>query len=151
MNSIRTTPAALAPAAALLAGPASADAHLARADSPPRVRQAGHEPGDLPGGMAVLHGPLAACRAFLRRLADRARLRQLDARLARDLGLPERGAAGAPFEAFLVDPRPLWGIGLTPMPVAAARPSRHVQPHDVWSRTAAAGHARRRQPHQAGP
>jgi hypothetical protein len=134
MNSIRIPRTALAPAAALLVGFAPAAAH-----TPPKPRLP-------PGAVASRRRPLAACREFLQLLADRARSREVDARTARDLGLPPCGASGAPLDAFLVDPRPLWGIGLTPMPMAAPRP-----PHDAWSGGDATGHSWRRHPHRVMP
>jgi hypothetical protein len=51
----------------------------------------------------------------MRRWADRRRLRDIDPHLARDIGVAP-GWNRAP-EGFVVDPRPLWGIGLTPEPV----------------------------------
>jgi len=53
---------------------------------------------------------------WIRQAADRRHLREMDPRLARDIGVA-RGWDRPP-EGFVVDPRPLWGIGLTPQPAA---------------------------------
>lgn len=57
---------------------------------------------------------LARYGEWLRRLDDAQRLREADPRLAQDIG----AALGCdrPPEGFAADPRPLWGIGLTPGP-----------------------------------
>ncbi len=61
--------------------------------------------------------------AWLCRREDAARLREIEAREARDMGVggPGAGIDRAP-PGFVVDPRPLWGIGLTPQPMEAAPP-----------------------------
>ncbi len=58
--------------------------------------------------------------AWLQRRADAARLREIDPRLARDIGSAP-GLDCAP-EGFAVDPRPLWGIGQTPQPMDVVPP-----------------------------
>jgi hypothetical protein len=63
---------------------------------------------------------LARCAAWLRRVTDAQRLSELEPRIARDIGAaecPDRYPKG-----FAVDPRPLWGIGLTPMPMDTLPP-----------------------------
>lgn len=65
-------------------------------------------------------GLLARCREWLRRRDDAARLREMDPRLARDIGVAPGGDRRP--EGFAVDPRPLWGVGLTPWPVDARPP-----------------------------
>jgi hypothetical protein len=57
---------------------------------------------------------LVRCGDWLRRRCDAARLRGMEPRLARDIGVAP-GCDRGP-EGFAVDPRPLWGIGLTPQP-----------------------------------
>jgi hypothetical protein len=52
--------------------------------------------------------------------ADRRRLREIDPHFARDIGVAP-GWDRAP-EGFVVDPRPLWGIGLTPQPMEHITP-----------------------------
>jgi hypothetical protein len=51
-------------------------------------------------------------------LIDREHPGELEPRLARDIGVSPSGN-GMP-EGFAIDPRPLWGIGLTPEPIGAA-------------------------------
>ncbi|MBD0274982.1 MAG: hypothetical protein ICV73_24035, partial [Acetobacteraceae bacterium] len=66
--------------------------------------------------IAAGRGLLARCADWLRCRSDAARLREMDPHLARDIGLvPDCGDRGP--DGFAVDPRPLWGIGLTPQPV----------------------------------
>lgn len=52
---------------------------------------------------------------WLRRLEDVQQLREIEPHLARDIGVSP-GAHRCP-NGYTVDPRPLWGIGLTPYPV----------------------------------
>jgi uncharacterized protein YjiS (DUF1127 family) len=54
-------------------------------------------------------------RAWLRGIGHARALREMDAAQARDIGVAP-GWDRAP-EGFGVDPRPLWGIGLTPQPM----------------------------------
>jgi hypothetical protein len=61
-------------------------------------------------------GLLARCREWLNEHHAARALRELEPRLARDIGAPTAGCDGAPGN-FMVDPRPLWGIGLTPAPM----------------------------------
>jgi hypothetical protein len=68
----------------------------------------------------VRDGLLARCRAWLARRDTTARLRDLDPHLARDMGVAPCGD-GCP-EGFATDPRPLWGIGLTPQPMDTQPP-----------------------------
>lgn len=64
-------------------------------------------------------GFLQRCIAWLRHRDDLAWLREMDPRMARDMGATP--ASDRP-EAFAVDPRPLWGIGLTPQPTETSPP-----------------------------
>lgn len=62
---------------------------------------------------------LARYGAWISRRDDAARLAEMDPRLARDMGAlpgPDRRPRG-----FAADPRPLWGIGLTPRPMDGPR------------------------------
>jgi hypothetical protein len=60
--------------------------------------------------------------AWLRRREDAARLREMDGRAARDMGvIAFRASHDAP-QGFAVDPRPLWGVGLTPQPMDVSPP-----------------------------
>jgi hypothetical protein len=65
-------------------------------------------------------GLLARCGAWLRRLNDARALRGIEPRLARDIGAAP-GCDRCP-DGFACDPRPLWGIGLTPQPMDVAPP-----------------------------
>jgi hypothetical protein len=56
----------------------------------------------------------------VRRLRDAETLAELDPRLARDIGAAP-GCDRCP-EGFTADPRPFWGIGLTPQPVDGRSP-----------------------------
>jgi uncharacterized protein YjiS (DUF1127 family) len=73
-----------------------------------------------PPSPATRPGLLARCGGWLRRRSDAARLREMDPHLARDIGVAP--ACGPCPEGFAVDPRPLWGIGLTPQPMAPHSP-----------------------------
>jgi hypothetical protein len=66
-------------------------------------------------------GLLTRCGMWLRRLNDTRALQGLDPRLARDIGVVPRYGDRGP-EGFACDPRPLWGIGLTPQPLDVAPP-----------------------------
>ena len=69
----------------------------------------------LPSLGAAVHRLLARYGTWVRRRNDAARFAEMEPRLARDIGdVP--GCASRP-ECFAVDPRPLWGIGLTPQPL----------------------------------
>jgi hypothetical protein len=60
-------------------------------------------------------GRLARCQALFRNWRYSRCLRELEPRLARDIGVAstcDRGPAN-----FAVDPRPLWGVGLIPQPI----------------------------------
>ena len=57
---------------------------------------------------------LARYATWLRRLNDAQSLHEIEPHMARDMGVAP-GADRCP-EGYAVDPRPLWGIGLTPMP-----------------------------------
>jgi hypothetical protein len=59
-------------------------------------------------------------RRWIARRTDAQRMRELEPRLARDVGLPP--GQDRPPEGYLVDPRPLWGIGLTPQPLDIVPP-----------------------------
>jgi hypothetical protein len=63
---------------------------------------------------------LDRCSAWLRRRDDAARLHEMDPRMARDIGAAP-GRDGCP-QGFAVDPRPLWGVGLTPQPTETTPP-----------------------------
>ena len=52
--------------------------------------------------------------AWIDRMEDARRLREMDPRQARDIGCAPGEDRGP--EGFAADPRPLWGLGLTPMP-----------------------------------
>ncbi|MCU0946171.1 MAG: hypothetical protein MUF65_12490 [Rubritepida sp.] len=58
--------------------------------------------------------------AWLRRINDARALREMDAARARDIGATP-GWDQAP-AGFAADPRPLWGIGLTPQPMDGTAP-----------------------------
>lgn len=60
-------------------------------------------------------GLLARYWLWLRNLEDAQRLREIEPHMARDVGVSP-GADRCP-DGFAVDPRPLWGIGLTPCPM----------------------------------
>lgn len=60
-------------------------------------------------------GLFARYCTWLSRLQDAQRLREIDPRMARDISV-SLGADRCP-DGFAVDPRPLWGIGLTPRPM----------------------------------
>lgn len=62
---------------------------------------------------------LALYGAWINRMEDARRLREMDPRQARDIGCAPGGDHGP--EGFAADPRPLWGLGLTPMPDAGLR------------------------------
>ncbi len=63
-------------------------------------------------------GLLDRALAWLRQRADARILREVDPRMAIDVGIePPRDPRPA---GYVVDPRPLWGIGLTPMRVTDA-------------------------------
>ena len=65
-------------------------------------------------------GLLARCGDWLRQRNDAAYLREMEPHLARDIGVaPGRGPCP---EGFAADPRPLWGIGLTPQPMDTRSP-----------------------------
>jgi hypothetical protein len=72
-------------------------------------------------GAAAQSRLLARCRDWLRRRRYAACLRELDPRLALDAGVAPGWADRGP-EGFALDPRPLWGIGLTPRPMDARPP-----------------------------
>ena len=63
---------------------------------------------------SAVRGLLARYGAWVRRLDDAERPAELDPRLAGDIGAAP-GCERCP-ESFAVDPRPLWGIGLTLQP-----------------------------------
>ncbi|AWV21549.1 hypothetical protein RADP37_00798 [Roseomonas mucosa] len=60
---------------------------------------------------------LALYGAWIGRMEDARRLSEMEPRQARDIGCAA-GTERAP-ETFAADPRPLWGLGLTPMPKAS--------------------------------
>jgi hypothetical protein len=70
--------------------------------------------------VALGRGLLARCGAWLRHRNDAARLRDMEPHLARDMGVAPV-CDGCP-EGFAADPRPLWGIGLTPLPTSVSPP-----------------------------
>lgn len=63
---------------------------------------------------------LARCGAWLRRVNHAAALPEMDPRMARDIGASLQADRGP--EGFAIDPRPLWGIGLTPAPMDTLPP-----------------------------
>jgi len=63
---------------------------------------------------------LIRCGEWLRHRNDAARLRDMEPHFARDMGVAPV-SDGCP-EGFATDPRPLWGVGLTPMPTSVAPP-----------------------------
>jgi hypothetical protein len=63
---------------------------------------------------------LARCGAWLRCMNHAAALREIDPRMARDIGVSLPADRGP--EGFAIDPRPLWGIGLTPLPMDTLPP-----------------------------
>ncbi|MDI3305636.1 MAG: hypothetical protein QJR07_00930 [Acetobacteraceae bacterium] len=65
---------------------------------------------------------LARCAAWLRWISDDSCPHGMEPRLARDIGATPAGD-GRP-EGFAADPRPLWGIGLTPQPTETDPPWR---------------------------
>lgn len=56
-------------------------------------------------------------------LDHRERSQSLDARMARDAGLP--CGSNERFNGFRLDPRPFWGIGHTPLPINIATHVKH--------------------------
>lgn len=67
-------------------------------------------------------GPfLARAVRLLRRMHDARAIQALEPRLARDIGAAVRSDCRP--DGFTVDPRPLWGVGLTPQPTATLLPS----------------------------
>jgi hypothetical protein len=60
----------------------------------------------------------AYCRRWISRCLAGGHIDALDPRMARDIGAFQRNPMP---EGYLVDPRPLWGIGLVPEPIHAAR------------------------------
>jgi hypothetical protein len=71
--------------------------------------------------IAAGRGLLARCAYWLRCRRDATRLRDMEPYLARDIGLdPGCGDRGP--EGFALDPRPLWGVGLTPQPMDTRPP-----------------------------
>lgn len=66
-------------------------------------------------GPPARFGLLRRCGMWLRRLNTARALREIEPRLARDVGVSP-GADRCP-DGYAVDPRPLWGIGQTPRPV----------------------------------
>jgi uncharacterized protein YjiS (DUF1127 family) len=69
-------------------------------------------------------GLIASCRAWLVRRNHARVLRDLDPRLARDIGVVPACGDGTP-EGFACDPRPLWGVGLPPCATDVAPPWSH--------------------------
>ena len=65
-------------------------------------------------------GLLARCGAWLRQLSGNLQLREMEPRLARDIGAAPPSNVCP--EGYAVDPRPLWGIGLTPQPMETDPP-----------------------------
>jgi hypothetical protein len=63
----------------------------------------------------------AFCRRWISRYLAGGHIDALDPRMARDIGAFQRNPMP---EGYVVDPRPLWGIGLTPEPTHAARARR---------------------------
>ena len=81
----------------------------APAAAPAADRAAARGVAPRPGLVAALLGRYGA---FLQRLEDAQRLREMDPRTARDIGAPA-GIDACP-AGQIVDPRPLWRIGQTP-------------------------------------
>jgi hypothetical protein len=71
-------------------------------------------------GAALGHRLLARCGDWLRCRNDATRLRDMEPHLVRDIGAAP--ACECRPDGFAVDPRPLWGVGLTPLPTAMAPP-----------------------------
>src|SRR5687768_10296200 len=69
-----------------------------------------------PAAGAAARGLLARAGAWLRRMNETAALREMAPERARDIGLAPGCRDRAP-EGYAMDPRPLWGIGLTPRPM----------------------------------
>jgi len=63
-------------------------------------------------------GLLSVYIAWIESLRDAQALREMEPRRARDMGIPA-GPDHCP-AGFAVDPRPLWGVGLTPAPDRAS-------------------------------
>jgi hypothetical protein len=61
----------------------------------------------------------AYCRRWISRCRAGSHIAALDPRMARDIGAFQRNPMP---ENYVVDPRPLWGIGLIPEPIHTARP-----------------------------
>lgn len=79
------------------------------------------ESRSVPAASRPLTHLLDRCGAWLRRRDEAARLREMEPRLARDIGAaPTSG--GLCLDGFAADPRPLWGIGLTPQPGSTTPP-----------------------------
>jgi hypothetical protein len=63
----------------------------------------------------------AYCRRGISRYLAGGHIDALDPHMARDIGAFQRNPMP---EGYVVDPRPLWGIGLTPESIHAARSRR---------------------------
>jgi hypothetical protein len=61
------------------------------------------------------------CRRWISRYLAGRHIDALDPRMARDIGAFQRNPMP---EGYIVDPRPLWGIGLVPESIHAARSRR---------------------------
>jgi hypothetical protein len=83
--------------------------------TPPAKRAAREQP-------RVATGLFAWYLRWLQRWEDTQRLREIDPHLAADIGAPP-GADRHP-AAYAADPRPLWGVGLTPRPRSHAGTGR---------------------------
>ena len=86
--------------------------HQAHSDPDGTTRAAPAPRLAVPSAGSILGAILARYGAWLDRLDQADRMREIEPRLARDAGIPA-GADRCP-DGWVVDPRPLWGIGQTP-------------------------------------
>jgi hypothetical protein len=73
---------------------------------------------DIPGQARVRLDLASYCRRWISRYLAEGHIDALDPRMARDIGAFQRNPMP---EGYVVDPRPLWGIGLIPEPIHAAQ------------------------------
>jgi hypothetical protein len=75
-------------------------------------------PDDIPRQTRARLDLAAYCRRWISRYLAGGHIDALDPRMARDIGAFQRNPVP---EGYVVDPRPLWRVGLIPEPIRAAR------------------------------